>query len=312
MSYLHWPRDTTIPGPVQPSPGVMGPICDPIPSFYSEIDADKPELDITLTELIVERPDGNTQVFRGRWRARSHPTIEKAVVFKVVYGERRIRSLKQEEKVYHKLFKVQGSCVPRIQGFFVGETPEEGDIAVLVMEDCGSALSGLLKCYSLDVRKAAVLALVGVHRVGVRHRDFAERNLVASRASDGRIVVRLVDFEDAQTDHACSFKGRIDIYAAAPHPSTFACEELYEACQVADLWVPRELMLLGGHVPTEWASGTAEELLQKVKNAASRFPAIKYQRSAETLLKECAGVVRLLQKWKNTRIYLDKASLSID
>ncbi len=71
-------------------------------------------------------------------------------------------------------------------------------------------------------------------------------------------------------------------------------------------------MLLGGHVPTEWASGTAEELLQKVKNAASRFPAIKYQRSAETLLKECAGVVRLLQKWKNTRIYLDKASLSID
>ncbi len=154
MPLLHWPRDTKV---YTTAPATdLCPPCDPIPSLYHyQPGADEADRDVTLTASISEHPDGNTEVLRARSRLCTSPTSfspEQDVVCKVAYGMRRVRSLKKEAEMYERLLAFQGMGLPVIYSFYAGETPEEGQIAVLVMEDCGKALTAPLKCYSVDVR----------------------------------------------------------------------------------------------------------------------------------------------------------------
>ena len=71
-----------------------------------------------------------------------------------------------------------------------------------------------------------------IHKAGVVHGDFAHRNVVFTQTGYPCII----DFGEAQSGHQCGRKMEISIHAPAPEQEDFGCDELYEACQLLDLW----------------------------------------------------------------------------
>ncbi len=66
-------------------------------------------------------------------------------------------------------------------------------------------------------RDQAVNALLAIHKAGVEHNDFAERNIVVSKNGKGRPHVIIVDFGMADHDHECPVKhDKIIAYDLAP------------------------------------------------------------------------------------------------
>ncbi|RPD55423.1 hypothetical protein L226DRAFT_616041 [Lentinus tigrinus ALCF2SS1-7] len=311
MSFLHWPTQLHLP---PPSSVFAQSLCHRIPTYHPN-DVHEPQLALILTEKIKESSDGNSQVFRAKWQiggSESRNESETAsvlgipgstVICKVGYGERRVRSLIKEATFYEKLVDIQGSCIPRIVGFFVGEVnPEEGRTAVLVMQDCGDALWKDLKKYSLDIRMAAVRSLMRVHHYGVRHRDFEERNLVLNENDDESVSITLVDFGMSE-DHAppcCPRSQVISIGGIAPTPDNFGCYELYNACVAAGIWKPLEFAFMGSTVPTNWALGTREELMKRVRDeldAKRMCLAWNEDEIEEYMPMECEEIMNELAQW---------------
>ncbi len=87
-------------------------------------------------------------------------------------------------------------------------------------------------------RYQAVNALLAIHKAGVEHNDFAERNIVVSKDKKGCPYVMVVDFGMA-SDHTCELQlDTIAPYGLAPTNREFLCDELYEVCRIADVWLP--------------------------------------------------------------------------
>ena len=83
-------------------------------------------------------------------------------------------------------------------------------------------------------------ALIEIHKTGLCHRDFAERNVVIRNHPklEGRFDIRVVDFELSGM-HDCHFEGD-DIGLNDPPPKylDFGCHELFDACWSAEVWLP--------------------------------------------------------------------------
>ncbi|TFK77982.1 hypothetical protein K466DRAFT_668560 [Polyporus arcularius HHB13444] len=238
--------------------------------------------------LIREKPDGNTQVFRAALRPvhkdGTSPN-ERRVVCKVAYGGRRVDALKAEARIYtEKLRHLQGMVVPTIYGCYVGKT-NEGHTGILVLQDVGDSLKASLRYYDLALRKQVVLALHLIHKAGVVHNDFKERNLVVRMNKDlGVPTVMVVDFGNA-SDHVCPIQGdMIRFYIPKPDRLVFKCQELYVVCaERAEVWRPAILDYCGKPVPSTWAIDGPEELVRKAKAQMGIDPADpeEAKRSAE-------------------------------
>lgn len=275
MLLLHWPRETS---------SRKAQHDDRLPDYkfeeqnYDHILSSRPHEDdkstcefiITRLELIRGKvEDRNIEVFQAWFRRREisdtgsisiSSIVEDPVVCKVAYGSA-VDSLKKEDKHYTKLRELQGTCIPKIHGFFIGTLTTGVEIAVLVMEDCGAQLGSRLKFFPSNIRyttvpslhlptatdricvyrMAAFQSLLSVHRKGILHGDFKERNMLYRQAADGSESVTLTDFGESQ-DHECDFdfNQEINLWDKAPDKYLCGCIELYYAGQRADIWTPRK------------------------------------------------------------------------
>ncbi|RDX45516.1 hypothetical protein OH76DRAFT_1387779 [Lentinus brumalis] len=217
-----------------------------------------------LKKLISASEDGNSQVFRAELRVVANGGLtaqKRTVVCKVAYGERQIQVLRKESDLYHtKLLSLQGTVVPLMYGCYIDDT-DDGRMGVLILQYCGVPLTYELKYYALTVRYQAVNALLAIHKAGVEHNDFAERNIVISKDKKGCPYVMVVDFGMA-SDHTCELQlDTIAPYGLAPTNREFLCDELYEVCRIADVWLPRYAQLFGNLIPVEHAT-SVDSILQ--------------------------------------------------
>ncbi|EIW86271.1 hypothetical protein CONPUDRAFT_41544, partial [Coniophora puteana RWD-64-598 SS2] len=75
-------------------------------------------------------------------------------------------------------------------------------------------------------------ALINIHKTGVRHGDFAERNVLIRQhpTTKTEFLIRIIDFGSSQL-HKCGFEGEvIEHNGLQPDEKEFGCDELYEVC----------------------------------------------------------------------------------
>ena len=85
-------------------------------------------------------------------------------------------------------------------------------------------------------------ALLAIHKAGVQHNDFYERNLLVSKDQDGSPRVMVIDF-DIAFDHTCRMNvDTITPYEHTPDERDFPCDEIHAVCmERADIWLPSKL-----------------------------------------------------------------------
>ncbi|KAJ7430733.1 hypothetical protein B0H11DRAFT_1701873 [Mycena galericulata] len=70
--------------------------------------------------------------------------------------------------------------------------------------------------------------LASIHRVGLLHGDFAERNVLLH---DGDI--RIIDFDQTESGHDCQWKMPMNLHPGEKLPDIeeFGCDQLWEVCR---------------------------------------------------------------------------------
>ena len=225
---------------------------------------ENPQINFSIRVVLQQRlshTNAAIPVFRvSLWQVApgSHPVDGIIAVCKVAYGQPQVDRLTKEATVYNtQLSAIQGQGVPKLYGFFQGETGR-GLTAVLLMDDCGVALSRPLWQYPLDFRRVLILCLPhfvthhtilhrtkvmdvlhDIHKAGIQHNDFSERNIVIMKQeADGEFWPTIVDFGNSQ-EHRCRFaEETIPINCRMPLGNKFGCFELWNAGRAADIWKP--------------------------------------------------------------------------
>ncbi|KAK7062818.1 hypothetical protein VNI00_000312 [Paramarasmius palmivorus] len=150
------------------------------------------------------------------------------VVLKFAFREDFVDDLAQEAEVYRNALEpLQGSAIPRCYGLFTGEGEEGQEIACLVLEYCGESLDQPFCLLPLDVRMRILERLYELHKCGVHHGDFAERNVLKYNND-----IRLIDFDQTEF-HDCDCNQTFDVRPGAklPRPEDFGCPALWEICR---------------------------------------------------------------------------------
>ncbi|KAJ3543671.1 hypothetical protein NM688_g5833 [Phlebia brevispora] len=170
---------------------------------------------------------GNAKVYKGTLSGSAHGgTRESSVICKLILDstDAREKLLEREATVYSKhLEELQGVCVPRFYGLYVGEIFDEPASCVL-LEDCGVALQDLFTEYSVDLRIKSMQALMAIHKRGVIHRDFWPSNVIVDNLTNPTRV-NVIDFDTSQIRHTCPFNMKLQLFAL---PKAMPCLELYE------------------------------------------------------------------------------------
>ncbi|KAF5365116.1 hypothetical protein D9758_011024 [Tetrapyrgos nigripes] len=126
-----------------------------------------------------------------------------SVVLKFAMREDLVEDLAQEAAVYFGPLKsLQGKSIPRCFGFYTGAGVEGQEIACLVLECWGEVLSEPFAMLSLDVR--ILERLREMHRCGLHHGDFAERNVLMYNND-----IRFIDFDQVE-GHECDCDTKLD------------------------------------------------------------------------------------------------------
>ena len=153
--------------------------------------------------------------------------------------------------------------------------------------------------------------MLAIHKAGVQHNDFYERNILASKGENGSTRVTVIDFGRAK-DHTCRLTGvdTITPYEPTPDEIDFPCPELHAVCwERADVWLPSKsfiafacnglsmlthlaieyVLLFGRLVPLEHAT-SVDSLLQHV--VIPRNMGDRARDSAQAAIDEVAEVVQ--------------------
>ncbi|EJF59682.1 hypothetical protein BD309DRAFT_969341 [Dichomitus squalens] len=189
---------------------------------------------------------------------------ELTAICKVGWGREHAQRVKKEAELCRdKLSHLQGDGLPWIYGCYDGVT-DEGVTRVSVMEDCGQSLHVPLVECPPTFRYLACGMLVEVHKAGVIHNSFTERNVVVSVINSGpnkgEHVPVLVGFGEA-TEHQCPLNGNIQANGLRPERSDIMCDEIYYACMDSDFWRPAYIKVLDTEVPIAHAT-SVESLVQ--------------------------------------------------
>ncbi|CAA7257502.1 unnamed protein product [Cyclocybe aegerita] len=115
-----------------------------------------------------------------------------------------IADLVEEAQVYAgPLATLQGRTVPRCYGLFVAENEDGQTIACLVLEHWGEVIRKPFRQLPIETRIRVLERLGEIHRQGLVHGDFAERNVLQNTNGD----IRIIDFDQAVYDHDCKGEG---------------------------------------------------------------------------------------------------------
>ncbi|KAJ3559748.1 hypothetical protein NM688_g151 [Phlebia brevispora] len=161
---------------------------------------------------------GNAKVYKGTLSGSERGgTRESSVICKLILDstDAREKLLEREATVYSKyLEELQGVCVPRFYGLYVGEISDEPASCIL-LEDCGVALQAkLFTEYSVDLRIKSMQALMAIHKRGVIHRDFWPSNVVVDDPTNPTRV-NVIDFDASQIRHTCPFNMKLPLLVTA-------------------------------------------------------------------------------------------------
>ncbi|KAJ3559733.1 hypothetical protein NM688_g149 [Phlebia brevispora] len=188
-----------------------------------EVESDE-TLQFTQTELLH---NGRSLVFKGTLSSGRKKQLN--VVCKMIRDtetDNRAKYLVREATAYSKnLEELQGICVPKFYGLYVGDIYEE-PASCIILEDCGVPLKEQFTEYSLELRIKFVQALMAIHKRGVWHRDLWPSNVVVDSLTDPTRV-NIIDFDVARTNHQCPFEAmKIRLFAL---PAEIRCLEIYQA-----------------------------------------------------------------------------------
>ncbi|KAJ7572309.1 hypothetical protein C8J56DRAFT_979289 [Mycena floridula] len=142
---------------------------------------------LELTVSDGQYSGGDVALFRAYSTKTSSSGQPKAFFLKFALQTRFIEDLIQEARVYTALETLQGSVVPRFYGLW--ET-DDGEVACLVMEDCGDCIKQSFEELDIQTRIDIFVQLEKFHETGWHHNDFAERNVLHLETD-----IRLIDFD---------------------------------------------------------------------------------------------------------------------
>ncbi|KAJ7632723.1 hypothetical protein FB45DRAFT_913289 [Roridomyces roridus] len=138
----------------------------------------------------------DSPVFRGFGSLQGSETV---LALKFAMREDLIDALKEESRVYSgALHSLQGSVIPRCFGLYVGVGEEDQQIGCLVLEHFGECIQQPFSFLPLDLKIRIMDSIASIHRQGLLHGDFAERNVLVQ---DGD--VRIIDFDQTEWGHDC-------------------------------------------------------------------------------------------------------------
>ncbi|TFK37994.1 hypothetical protein BDQ12DRAFT_684482 [Crucibulum laeve] len=156
-----------------------------------------------------------------------------SVALKFAMREDFISDLAEELNVYNgALEPLQGSTIPRCYGLYAGSGEEGQTIACLVLEYWGECLRRPFNQQPLHKRVRILERLGEIHRRGLLHGDFAERNVLELNGD-----IRIIDF-DQTTYHKCNCKMNFRPSGKVPSVEEFGCEQLWEIGRYMKLWTP--------------------------------------------------------------------------
>lgn len=127
------------------------------------------------------------------------------------------RSLETEAGVYASVLeRVQGHVVPVCHGLYRAE-----DVSCLVLDWWGECVDRPFAQLDLQLQLLILTRLHALHRQGILHDDFAERNVLVLNND-----VRIIDFDLVQR-HECSCT--LDFQHLNGHAQV-ECEQLWQVC----------------------------------------------------------------------------------
>ncbi|KAK7451675.1 hypothetical protein VKT23_012353 [Stygiomarasmius scandens] len=158
------------------------------------------------------------------------------VVLKFAMREDLVEDLIQEAAVYFGPLKsLQGKAIPRCLGFYTGIGEGGQEIACLMLEYWGEALKTPFPMLPLGLRIKILQRLGELHRCGVHHGDFAERNVLQCNND-----VRLIDF-DLVEGHECDCDAKFDFdLGSPPDVDRVGCTLLWEIGWEMGIWEDME------------------------------------------------------------------------
>ncbi|KAJ7449914.1 hypothetical protein FB451DRAFT_743961 [Mycena latifolia] len=98
-------------------------------------------------------------------------------------------------------------------------------IACLLLEYWGECLKQPFHLLTLDLRIQILERLGAIHRKGLLHGDFAERNVLLHNGD-----IRIIDFDQTESGHDCQCKMNFRP-GKLPNIEEFGCDQLWEACR---------------------------------------------------------------------------------
>lgn len=179
------------------------------------------------------------------------------VVCKVARKEKYVLRLHVEAELYTtSLLNLQGRVVPRFYGLFEGTMgDDEGSVCVMILQYCGPSLSTPFGCFGipfryvrlsrisftlgnaqsdLSHRKKIFEVMAEIHKAGVVHGDFRERNFLC----DSERHIWVINFALAypHSDECTSIPTDVTFYGKNESASTIACWEILEIGAELGIW----------------------------------------------------------------------------
>ncbi|KAF5371350.1 hypothetical protein D9615_009702 [Tricholomella constricta] len=158
------------------------------------------------------------------------------VALKFAFREDLIADLTEEAEVYKgALESLQGTAVPRCYGLYNGYGVDGEPIACLMLEYWGECIHQPFEHLPLNVRIRILQRLGDIHKQGLVHGDFAERNVLEL---DGD--VRIIDFDQTE-NHRCDCDMDFRPGEMSPDMQEFGCAQLWKVCRSdMKIWSDRE------------------------------------------------------------------------
>ena len=201
----------------------------------------------------------DSPVFRAYFLRSSATSASVAVALKFAMRDDLIDNLVQEASVYTGILGcLQGHVVPYCYGIYAGTMDDGQTVACLALEYWGECLRRPFDRLSVDLRcvyilrtlplnvqfllfflsffffnsanfslqRLRILQQLGeIHKRGLVHGDFAERN-VLERNGD----IRIIDF-DQTSRHECRCRLTFRSGETLPDDEQFGCDQLWEVCR---------------------------------------------------------------------------------
>ncbi|RPD54220.1 hypothetical protein L227DRAFT_580665 [Lentinus tigrinus ALCF2SS1-6] len=164
------------------------------------------------------------------------------VICKLTCDPEAFPDLQHEAEIFAlQLAKLQGNDVPRCFGYFSGRCTGDGqqpEIGMLLLESVGPQLQRPLGVLPTDFCVKVLTALKRIHQEGVEMHTFSGDDVFVKNADTDNASPCIYNFQAAFSHHRCELNFPIEKGHFRPTRLGAGCDELFWACDTAELWLP--------------------------------------------------------------------------